>query len=876
MKRLLVICMAAMAAAVTLADGETWQSRAPLHDAFVRDTDPDTNFGADEGLVAGNNRESCMMFDVSGLANVTAAKIKFYITQCGTAEGAKWPIFFRVMRNDWWNESTVTWNSLPDEFRVREPILATNDVTLAGYVEVPAGSLNTWQEVDVTEAVKAAAPRGRLALHVYTSWDGGSGDGTPLCFSSVNCADETKRPVLAFQGVVDSSATSLTLFPTDDVFIEAGHPNINYGVSNEGNGGNRYKSVLAHKSSREGFMKFDLSGIEADSVDSAVLLVRMNETQANHTTGNTVQFQLTENTTWSEAEVTWNNAASTVGVTPNAAWPEDTPANAVRVGSANTNQFYSIELAPLVNQVLAAGGTTMSLHIKMQNDNPTYFIFYSKEYENERWRPRLLVSPKVDAPLTTRTPLQETFVGSSTSGRDTAYFNYSDWDYLQVGCNGSMAQYGLMLFDPTGLENAEYVRFRVLAAYPRDNAKLFGGDGALRVTAWTTDAWSATNLTWNTLTPWFPRLGSVVEGTPLDGEVASIYLAQRKANAPYMEVDVTAAVRAAAQAGKMVTFGLFSNQAWPCFFKGDSENPAVLIFPDPDATFGSYVHVSLDRTGETPALKLTWAPGSAAGAAYTVERMEKGAWKTVATGLSAATCLDAQAKPNATHTYRITETTSGESVTKSLDFAPEVKVLACADAFVFSGNKDAQNGTATSVVHKYAQNTGGIREGFYRFDLSEVPENFKTATLKFYTTGPDELYSGHENFWVLTYPDFNWTDDNAPSWNDVFDNEWSTPQARGAHPDSKRPKEANVNTVGSVTSRFLGGDVLQYDVASIIQAAKAKGDSHITFHTCAYDPECEWNFGIIPRERAQGASCAAQIVFTLKNWVTRGTVISIR
>ena len=88
--------------------------------------------------------------------------------------------------------------------------------------------------------------------------------------------------------------------------------------------------------------------------------------------------------------------------------------------------------------------------------------------------------------------------------------------------------------------------------------------------------------------------------------------------------------------------------------------------------------------------------------------------------------------------------------------------------------------------------------------------------------------------------------------------------------------ETNVNTVGNVTSRFLGGEALEYNVSAIIQAAKARGDSHITFHTCAYDPECEWNFGIIPRERAQGVSQAAQIVFTFKNWTKHGTRIVIR
>ena len=861
MKKLLMIGVAAMIAAVTLADGE-WSSRLPLQDAFVRDIQPNANFGTDEGLIAGNNRESCMLFDVSGLANVTAARIRFYVTQCGTTEGAKWPLFFRIMRNDRWDESTVTWNSLPDEFRVREPILATNDVTLAGYLEVPAGSQNTWQTVDVTEAVKAAAPRGRLSLHVYTSWDGGSGDSMPLCFSSVNCTTEAQRPVLEFQG--EEGGMRLI----EDTFIERTNPNSNFGVA--ASEATRSGAIVVEKNAREGFMKFDLSGISSASVNSAKLRV---STNGQAETGNTVQFQIIGDN-WSESTVTWNNPPP--GVTPGAAWAETTPKNAIRVPSPGANVYCDFELAPLVNQALAAGKTTMSLHITIQNASPRFFICYSKDHETAAWHPYLALEPFHDAPLMTRTPLQETFVGSNVSGRDTAYFRALSWNYLQVGCDGNMAQYGLMLFDPTGLENADYVRFRVLAAYPRDNAKLFGGEGALRVTAWTTDVWSATNLTWNTLAPWFPKIASVVEGTPLDGEVASIYLAQHKGTAPYMEVDVTDAVRAAAQAGKMVTFGLFSNQAWPCFFKGESGNPAVLIFPDPDVTFGSYVHASLDRSGETPALKLTWAPGAAAGAVYTVERMEKGEWMTVAAGLSDATCLDADAKPYETHTYRVTEAATGASVTKSFDFAPEVKVLACADTFVYSGNKGATNGTAISVVHKYEQNTGGIREEFYRFDLSEVPENFKTATLKFYTTGPDEYYSGNELFWVLTYPDFEWTDDNAPSWNNVFDNEWSTPQARGNHPDSKRPAEGQVNTVGNVTSRLLGGEVFEYDVASIISVAKTNGDSHITFHTCAYDPDVQWNFGIISRERAQGVSQAAQIVFTLKNWVKHGTKIVIR
>ena len=879
MKKLLMITCAAASAFAVLADGETWQSRAPMQDTFVKSDEPNKAFTNSTSVIVGNGREGCMMFDVSGLANVTAAKIKFYITQCGATAGVTWPLYFRVMRNDRWNETTLTWNSLPDEFRVApSPILATNDASVAGYVEVPAGSQNSWCEVDVTEAVKAAAPQGRLALHVCTSWDNSSGDTTPLAFASSDREDASLRPTLEFTGAVDASASSLTIVASADTHVQSGgNANRNFGSANDA-------VMVDCNGRREAFIKFDLSNVSATAVDSAVFLLHTYPSESGdhaYTSDDGIQFELTGKTDWNEMTLTWNNAETQTGTAVNRTWESETPSTAVRGPSSAADRSYTVDVTTLVNQVLAAGGDTLSLHIwRNPTDSKRYFFICPREYAKEEHRPRLLVTPKVDAALMTRTPIQETFVGSSTSGRDTAYFNYSDWNYLQVGCNGSMAQYGLMLFDPTGLENAEYVRFRVLATYPRDSAKLVGGDGALRVTAWTTDAWSATNLTWNTLTPWFPRISSVVEGTPLDGEVASIYLAQRKGNAPYMEVDVTAAVRAAAQAGQMVTFGLFSNQAWPCFFKGDSANPAVLIFPDTDAEFGNRVTWSLDQSGDTPALSLKWSPSNVAGATYTVERLEKGAWTTVATGLSEATCLDADAKPYETHTYRIAETTSGESVTKSFDFAPEVKVFACADTYVHNGaNTNTSFGTALSIVHKYDasfENTGATREGLYRFDLSEMPENFKTATLRFYTTGPDEYYDGNEQFWVLTYPDFEWTDADAPSWNDVFGNGWPTPQARGNHPDPKRLAETNVNTVGEVTSRFLGGDVLEYDVSAMIRAAKTAGESHITLNTCAYDPDNRWNFGIIPRERAQGVSQAAQIVFTFKNWVKRGTKIVVR
>ncbi|MBQ7189625.1 MAG: DNRLRE domain-containing protein [Kiritimatiellae bacterium] len=747
-----------------------------------------------------------------------------------------------------------------------------------GRLEVPAGSLDTWQTIDVTEAVKAVAPRGRLALHVYTYWDGNSGDGTPFSFASSDRDVVASHPLLEFQGTVDTSASSLTLLPTDDVFIEAGHPNSNYGVSNAGNGGERYFAVLAQRNNREGFLKFDLSGIGAERVDSAVLLMRMSKNQANHTTGNMVQFQLTEKTDWSEAEVTWNNAASQTGMSPASGWPTETPPNAVRVGSANTNVFHTVELAPLVNQILASGKTTLSLHIKMRSDSPTYFIFYSKESSDERTRPRLLVTPKVDVPLTPRKPLQETFVSNySTANMDMSFYDGQFTNYVQVGYRSDIgtgvAQYGVMLFDPSKLEDAPFVRLRV-----KGKNTFPAGPGSLRVTAYVTDAWNETNLTWNTATPWFPKPTSVTSAAALDGEVADFYLTQNKAY-PYFEADVTEIVRTAAQSGRMVTFGFFSNYNWPEIYKGASAAPAFLIFPDPDATFGNKVTCSLDRSGVIPALRLAWSPSAAEGATYMVERQNGGAWKTVATGLAQATCLDASAEPNVAQTYRITETTSGESVVKSVTLVPTVKVFACADTYVRNGgDANASFGTGATLVHKYSagNNDGGTREGLYRFDLSEIPADFDTATFKLYTTGVDGGYdsSAHVNLYV--YPDFDWTDANAPTWNTVFSNGWPTQKANtDDRTDAKRAGEVSVGQF-DVTSSFVGADEVSFDVASAIRAARAAGASHITLHSASYCGSGNWNFGFIPRERSQGISLAPQIEFTLKNWVRKGFIITIR
>ena len=288
LERLLFVCAVAATIHGAARADDAWTERLPVQDTYVDSAAARQNiaYGDSEGITIGNGREGCLMFDVSDLANVTAAKFRFYVSQCGTTSGAKWPVYFQIMRNDRWNENTLTWNSLPDEFRtVPAAVVATNDATIAGTVVIPAGSQGTWQEVDLTEAVKAAAARtGRLALHVVTVWDSSEGgDTTPLGLRSKDAADPSLRPKLMFQGATTANPDTLTLIPTEDTFINRAGNNADtaYGAN---------ASIWVQQNYREGFLKFDLSGIGAQSVDSAVFLMRMSPTQPNHIPGSQVQF----------------------------------------------------------------------------------------------------------------------------------------------------------------------------------------------------------------------------------------------------------------------------------------------------------------------------------------------------------------------------------------------------------------------------------------------------------------------------------------------------------------------------------------------------------------------------------------------------------
>ena len=259
--------------------------------------------------------------------------------------------------------------------------------------------------------------------------------------------------------------------------------------------------------------------------------------------------------------------------------------------------------------------------------------------------------------------------------------------------------------------------------------------------------------------------------------------------------------------------------------------------------------------------------------------------RTVASGLSEPTCLDASAEPWTEHTYRITvrDAAGGPSasVVKTVALEPRKTVFACADTYVQNGGYAGSSfGLASGMVMKYdaMDGSGGVRESFFRFDLSDAPPRFLSATLKLDPTGPAGNGTGDETVTILKHEDFEWTDAAAPSWNAIFATGWSTPRtlADGSDPARGEMEDAIGAWRASENGAIRPGVPLSFDVTATLRAALSAGESHVTFHAAAYDPQSAWNFGLVTRERTQGVSIAPRIEFALRNWVRTPFTLIVR
>ena len=126
-----------------------------LADAYVRDgsTYAGTNFGTSTQLqvkqgVAGYAREGYLRFDLSGVSQVTSAKLRLFGRLDSTADAG---VGFTVFNSNdtTWSETGITWNTKP----------AANTAALVS--ATVSGTTGKWYEVDLTAFLKAEKAAGR-------------------------------------------------------------------------------------------------------------------------------------------------------------------------------------------------------------------------------------------------------------------------------------------------------------------------------------------------------------------------------------------------------------------------------------------------------------------------------------------------------------------------------------------------------------------------------------------------------------------------------------------------------------------------------------------------------------------------------------------
>lgn len=466
---------------------------------------------------------------------------------------------------------------------------------------------------------------------------------------------------------------------------------------------------------------------------------------------------------------------------------------------------------------------------------------------------------------------------------------------LSASCTGANLQcgnpqnyrvlYTYLVFDPSGLEQAPYVRLR-LRSWGANNHL----DSELRILGAVTDLWTPENVAWGNPVNAFRELPNITTdgnsahpcmpatGMDLPNELGRLkYPVYGSDYVHFLEADVTELAHAAARQKRYVTIVLATTHFdyWRMFSSKDATSAGhrpKLVFP---STIGfNTIAATDDLTDEKPAVDLSWG-AAAEGATYTVERIvpTRNERKTLATGVTTNIFTDTKTWPDAS-VYRVTATfpdgqTAVQEVTHTI--AAETRITSDADTFVYDGQNGTRFGLENRMVMKYSAAQGLTREGLFRFDLSEAPRDAKAVSMTIRVTSMGD-FTGNETLYVRTMDDIlldgqPWTDAHAPTWNEAF------PDRAG---QKKASEAASEGYQFAVPSNQLGADTpLTFDVTSLVAAAHAAGKSALTFHIYLKDPNSRANCGFYTKENAM-ACYAPYLSFQPKNWNTAGTVILVR
>ncbi len=169
---------------------------APSDDAYIYQTNGNTNYGSATTLQTDNSpvKNILLKFNVSGLngQTITSAKLRLYAVDPSDKGGD----FYRVSDTTW-QQGTVTWNNAP----------AANATLLASLGSV---SVNTWYEVDVTSLITG---NGTYSLRVSSTSSNGADYSSKEGANPPQLVIQTQNlPTATFTSTLTATQTPIVTF----------------------------------------------------------------------------------------------------------------------------------------------------------------------------------------------------------------------------------------------------------------------------------------------------------------------------------------------------------------------------------------------------------------------------------------------------------------------------------------------------------------------------------------------------------------------------------------------------------------------------------------------------------------------------------------
>ena len=287
----------------------------PTDDATVVLQAPDSNFGMTEELRADANHgmhNFLLRFDATDIprGEVKSAILRIYAKNEDPAFGGT----FVSVSDTEWNERTVTWNNAPQG----------DGQVLGSLMEVEYGS---YYDVDVTTAVIGGSP---------VSFRVNSPHSSEAIYASKDASSHGPRLIIQYKPPDPLPEGFDIYIPTDDASILMDSGDANFGRADslrvDGYGG-VYNSLL----------RFDLSSVEKGTVVEAIL--RLYAVDGSPSGGT---FVTTQDSDWSQYDITWNTAPAADGVV------------LVTLGEVAPYKYYEIDLTKILDDL---GGEPLSIRI---------------------------------------------------------------------------------------------------------------------------------------------------------------------------------------------------------------------------------------------------------------------------------------------------------------------------------------------------------------------------------------------------------------------------------------------------------------------------------------------------------------------------------